>query len=102
MAFTEEQRMKIWNRYHAGNDYAMDVYGRSMSRYNFEADHIWPEAHGGSSVVENGIPVSSKSNEEKSDYTKGYVNGASFIVYNANFAGLNVGELHVNGYKVSK
>lgn len=101
MAFDKNQRERIWVRYNGSSYSATDVFGRSMNFDNFEADHIWPESHGGSSTVENGIPLASLSNQEKADDTEGYVNGRSFRV-TAKKRNPNVGNLYVNGRLVSK
>ena len=102
MNFTNEQRERIWRRYFGTSYSVIDAFGRQMSFDNFQADHIWPQSKGGSSVVENGIPLSALSNEEKSDGIKGVINGKSFQVFNAGVSERNVGTLKVNGYTVSK
>lgn len=72
--FSDSQRETIWNKYFNGTS-GTDAFGRSVNKSDFECDHVYPKALGGKTVVENGMPLNPKSNEEKSDDLKGIVNG---------------------------
>ena len=98
--FDASQRKTIWNKYHGTNGSAIDAFGRNMTVGNFEADHIWPSSEGGKTVIENGIPLASLSNEEKSDNFSGIVNGKSFEIKTRQQAS-KIGILYVNGIKKS-
>ncbi|TCG12111.1 HNH endonuclease domain-containing protein [Mycoplasma todarodis] len=101
MSFNREQRIKIWKRYFPYSNSAVDVFGRNMNINNFQADHIWPEAEGGRNVIENGIPLSALSNQEKNDEVKGIVNGKSFSV-RWDKVNKGIGMLYIGENKVSK
>ncbi len=98
--FDTSQKNTIWNNYFGSSNNATDVFGRNMSRNNFDADHIFPSSKGGSTKVSNGIPLAALSNQEKSDDLSGRVNGISFKVEGP-LTGA-IGKLYVNGRLVSK
>ncbi len=96
--FSESQRNTIWRKYFGGTSSGTDVFGRLVSKGNFECDHVYPKSKGGKTTVENGMPLAPKSNEQKSDDLRGVVNGKSFRVE----GGITKGILYVNGIKKSK
>lgn len=80
--FTESQRNTIWSK-QFGNSYSgYDIFGRYVTKDNFEADHILPKAHGGRTIVNNAQVLHPMSNQEKSDELSGYVNGKWFQIKN--------------------
>ncbi len=93
--FTSSQRDTIWRKYCGNNNEAFDAFGIRMTKSNFECDHIWPKSRGGSTTVKNGQPLSSRSNQEKSDNISGYVNRKSFKVDRDS-------RMYVNGRLVTK
>lgn len=93
--FTESQRNTIWTKYFGNSQNGIDSFGRSVSKSNFECDHIWPKSKNGPTNVNNGQPLNSLSNEEKSDKLSGIVNGKRFEV-------TGVGKMTVNGKLVTK
>ncbi len=101
MNFDASQKKTIWNKYFPNATGGYDVFGRYMTEDNFEADHIWPQSRGGKTVIENGIPLAEKSNQEKSDDYSGTVNDKSFEIRRRE-AQPGIGILYVNGNKVSK
>jgi len=96
--FSEKQKERIWNKYFTSRTNQTDVFGRRVSFNTAEFDHILPFDKGGKTVIQNGIPLAPKSNEEKSDKTSGTVNGKYFNVYYSN----GIWVLYVNNRKVSK
>lgn len=93
--FTESQRNTIWTKYFGSSQSGIDAFGRNMSKSNFECDHILPKSKNGPTNVGNGQPLSSLSNEEKSDKLSGTINGKKFEV-------TGVGKMKVNGKLVTK
>ena len=91
--FDSAQRNTIWNNYFGNVSSGTDVYGRSVAKSNFEADHIYPRAKGGKTVVTNGMPLNPTSNAEKSDDMSGTVNGKHFQVQGTT----ENGKVNVNG-----
>ncbi len=97
--FNPSQRNTIWEKYYKKRYAAIDIFGRPMTKDNFEVDHILPAAKEGKTIVENGIPLTALSNEEKSDKCSGIINGHSFEV-KENSSG--IGQLIVDGNIISK
>ena len=91
----------IWKKYFNNKKKAIDAYGREINKNNFVLDHIWPKSKGGKDVIENLIPISHLSNEEKSNNTSGLVNGKNFIVEETKTNSC-IGILFVNEKKMSK
>ena len=78
--FSDSQRNTIWSNYFGNATSGTDAYERDVLKSNFEADHIYPFAEGGKTVVENGMPLHPDSNTEKDDYMSGVVNDYNFQV----------------------
>ena len=78
--FSTSQKDTIWSNYFGNTSSGTDAYGRYVTKFNFEADHIYPYAEGGKTVVTNGMPLHPTSNAEKSDDMSGYVNNKRFNV----------------------
>lgn len=91
----------IWKRYFKNKEKGMDAYGREINKNNFVVDHIWPKSKGGKDNIENLIPISQLSNEEKSNNTSGIVNGKNFIVEETQTNSC-IGTLFVEKEKMSK
>ncbi len=73
-----------------------------MTFDNFECDHIYPKSLGGKTNIDNGMPLSKKSNEEKSDDKKGKINEKKFEVKEKSPKGSKIGKLYVDGKIKSK
>ena len=96
--FSENQKERIWNKYFTSRTNQTDVFGRSVSFNTAEFDHILPFDKDGKTEIENGIPLASESNQEKSNDISGIVNDNNFEVTSFN----GIGVLYVNNRKVSK
>ncbi len=73
-----------------------DIFGNYCS--SFEKDHIYPLSRGGSNFKENIQYICRESNREKSDKTKGYVNGKYFYIkhYGRNDYDRIIGEIFLS------
>ncbi|NQX83348.1 MAG: HNH endonuclease [Mycoplasmataceae bacterium] len=96
--FNDSQRETIWKKYFENHTNGFDVFGRSISKNDFECDHVYPKAKKGPTTIENGIPLSPKSNAEKSDDLQGIINNKKFEVKWNN----NKGILLINDKIVTK
>ena len=86
--FDSSQKDTIWSNYFGNTSSGTDAYGRSVTKFNFEADHIYPYAEGGKTVVTNGMPLHPTSNAEKSVDMSGYVNNYNFNVQGTTSKGI--------------
>ena len=86
--FSDSQRNTIWRNFFGVATSGTDAFGRTVYFSNFQADHIWPYSNGGKTVVENGMPLSPLSNDEKSDDMSGFVNNVRFHVQGINSRGI--------------
>lgn len=97
--FSLLQREQIWKKYFGNNLEGFDVFGRYVNIFSFECDHIYPKSRGGQTNIINGIPLSKKSNEEKSNNLRGIINGNYFEVKPQKE---NYGRLYINNHLLSK
>lgn len=74
-----------------------DIFNNSCE--NFEIDHIYPLAKGGSNFKENKQNLCQTSNREKADKTKGKINGIQFSIIHK---GKDVNNKIIGKMKISK
>ena len=99
--FSDSQKSTIWGNYFGASTSATDAFGKQMTKSNFEADHIFPFAKGGKTIVENGMPLAKESNDIKSDNIEGIINGKAWEVKVLK-SDNKIGVLYVNGQRISK
>lgn len=90
--FSQSQRNTIWNNQFGNANSGYDVFGRLVTRNDYEVDHIFPKSLGGKTIVDNGQVLHPLSNQEKSDNLSGYINGRQFRISYYN----GIGQITVN------
>ncbi len=78
--FSDSDKKEIWKKYCGDEKKCKDAFGRWMTFKYFECDHIFPKSLWRKTYIDNGMPLSEKSNEEKSDDKKGKIIGKNFEV----------------------
>ena len=97
-SFNLSQKQIIWNKYFGRAKAALDIFGRPMTKDEFQLDHIYPKSMGGFTITENAIPLHEDSIKEKSSDLSGEVNGMKFVIKGNKMKGVII----VDGEKRSK